>query len=74
MRCEVIVVGAGTAGSTAALDLAEQGVSVVMLDKAVFPRDKPCGGAVSTRCETQIGVDLHSVIERTVDEARIFAV
>lgn len=71
MRCDVIVVGAGPAGSTVARELAARGVSVVMLDKAVFPRDKPCGGLVSTRCRNHIGVDLSPVIERTVDEACI---
>ena len=71
MRCEVIVVGAGPAGSTAARELGARGISVVMLDKTVFPRDKPCGGLVSTRCRNHIGVDLSPVIERTIDEACI---
>lgn len=71
MRSEVIVVGAGPAGSTVARELSARGIPVVMLDKAVFPRDKPCGGAVSTRCRHGIGIDLSPVIERTIDEARI---
>ena len=71
MRYEVIVVGAGPAGSTVARELAARGISVVMLDRAVFPRDKPCGGLVSTRCRNHVGVDLSPVVERTVDEARI---
>ena len=40
---QVIVVGAGPAGSATANYLAQQGIDVLMLDKAVFPRDKPCG-------------------------------
>ena len=71
MRYEVIVVGAGPAGSTVARELGARGISVVMLDKAVFPRDKPCGGLVSTRCLNHIGVDLSPVVERTIDEACI---
>ena len=71
MRYDVIVVGAGPAGSTAARELAARGVSVVMLDRAVFPRDKPCGGLVSTRCRNHVGVDLAPVVERTIDEACI---
>jgi len=39
----VAVVGAGPAGSIAALSLARAGVSVVILDKQHFPRDKVCG-------------------------------
>lgn len=46
---EVIVVGGGPAGATAALTLAEAGARVRLLDRAAFPRDKPCGGAISAR-------------------------
>jgi len=42
MNYDVIVVGAGPAGSTAAKNLAEKGIKVLLLDKAKFPRDKPC--------------------------------
>ena len=41
---DVAVVGAGPAGSTAAYRLAAAGARVLLVDKAVFPRDKPCGG------------------------------
>jgi geranylgeranyl reductase family protein len=43
---DVIVVGAGPAGSTAAMILARAGIRVLLLDKARFPRDKICGDAV----------------------------
>jgi geranylgeranyl reductase family protein len=46
---EVIIVGAGPAGSTCARLLAERGRSVVLLDKARFPRDKACGGWVNLK-------------------------
>ena len=49
MRTDVVVVGAGPAGSVAAWRLATAGVQVVMLDRATFPRDKPCGDALSRR-------------------------
>jgi flavin-dependent dehydrogenase len=45
----VIVVGAGPAGATAARTLALAGVSVRLLDRASFPRNKPCGGGISLR-------------------------
>ncbi len=40
---DVIVVGAGPAGSSAAAVLAARGIRVLLLDRATFPRDKPCG-------------------------------
>ncbi|WP_291056942.1 FAD-dependent monooxygenase [Herbiconiux sp.] len=43
---DVIVVGAGPAGSTAARRAAEGGASVLLLDRAAFPRYKTCGGGL----------------------------
>ena len=45
----VIVLGAGPAGATAARALALRGVPVRLLDRAAFPRNKPCGGGISLR-------------------------
>ena len=47
--CDVLVVGAGVAGATAARLLAEQGYSVVLVDRAPFPRQKVCGGCLNGR-------------------------
>ena len=44
---EVAVVGAGPAGAATAAHLARAGRRVVLLDKAVFPRDKPCAEVLS---------------------------
>jgi len=46
---DVIVVGGGPAGATAAKVLGQAGVSTLLLDKSAFPRDKPCGGGISAR-------------------------
>jgi len=70
MPHDVIVVGAGPAGSTAARLLARQGASVLLLERARFPRDKPCGGGVTIRAASLTDVDLSPVIERTIYGAR----
>ena len=48
-RYDVLVVGAGPAGSTAALVLARNGARVALVDKARFPRDKACGDFIGPR-------------------------
>ena len=45
-RWDVVVVGAGPAGSTAARVAAERGMRVLLLDAARFPRYKTCGGGL----------------------------
>ncbi|PRX45585.1 geranylgeranyl reductase family protein [Prauserella shujinwangii] len=54
---EVIVVGAGPAGSTVATYLARAGVDVLLLEKTTFPRDKVCGDGLTPRGVKQL-IDL----------------
>ena len=42
-RFDVAIVGAGPAGSSAAISLARKGYSVILLERAIFPREKLCG-------------------------------
>jgi len=60
-ECDVAIVGGGPAGTSTALHLVRvQGVRpdrIVIVDKARFPRDKPCAGAIS-----QLGVDAFAKI------------
>jgi geranylgeranyl reductase family protein len=51
MIYDVVIVGAGPAGATAAKNLAEQNISVLLIDKRKFPADKPCGGGLPTRVQ-----------------------
>ncbi len=51
---DILVVGGGPAGATAATDLARAGRRVVLLDRA--GRIKPCGGAVPPRVMTEFGI------------------
>jgi flavin-dependent dehydrogenase len=46
-RCDAVIVGAGPAGSTAAILLAKAGWDIVVLEKATFPRRKACGEYIS---------------------------
>lgn len=46
---DVCIVGAGPAGSTAACLLSRQGLSVALVDRARFPRDKTCGDGITPR-------------------------
>jgi geranylgeranyl reductase family protein len=73
MQCDVVVVGGGPAGSTTARQCALKGLHTVLIDKAAFPRDKPCGGGVTPRAERLLGVDLTPVIERQIDSVRFTA-
>jgi geranylgeranyl reductase family protein len=66
-RFDVLVVGGGPAGSATAYRLADAGASVLLVDKATFPRDKPCGGGLTTRAVRQCPVDPSPVVEEEVD-------
>jgi geranylgeranyl reductase family protein len=64
---DVIVIGAGPSGSAAGVALARDGFSVVVVDRAEFPRDKPCGGLLSAKCMSLLGKVLDgSAIEHSV--------
>jgi menaquinone-9 beta-reductase len=58
---DVIVVGAGPAGSTTAYHLAKAGVDVLLLEKSAFPREKVCGDGLTPRAVKQLvdmGIDV----------------
>ncbi|HXV58955.1 MAG TPA: geranylgeranyl reductase family protein [Gaiellaceae bacterium] len=71
LRYDAIVVGAGPAGSTCAYRLAAAGASVLLLDRARFPRDKPCGGGVTGRAERLLPFSIAPVVEDTVTCVRM---
>jgi geranylgeranyl reductase family protein len=65
-RFDVLVVGAGPAGSTAARELAAAGARVLVLDRAAFPRYKACGGGIPLRTEKLLPFPIDSLVEDSV--------
>ena len=68
---DVTIVGAGPAGAACALMLSRSGLSVAVLDKADFPRDKICGDALSVdvvnqleKISPKLAEDFHSLSEK----------
>ena len=59
---DVIVVGGGPSGATAAHDLAQRGVSVLLLDRA--GRTKPCGGAIPPRLIKDFAIPDHLLVAK----------
>jgi menaquinone-9 beta-reductase len=71
--CEVAIVGAGPAGSTCARLLSESGLSVLLLDRDPFPREKPCAGWLTPAVFQTLGVDPQEYrAERLLQEIREF--
>jgi geranylgeranyl reductase family protein len=70
-RFDALVVGAGPAGSACAQQLATAGARVLLADKARFPRDKPCGGALTWRSVRQLPVPIDPVVEHVVDRIEL---
>lgn len=67
---DCIVVGAGPAGASAAYHLSKDGYDVLLLEKAVLPRYKPCGGGVSPEISQWFDFDFEPVISQKVTRTR----
>jgi geranylgeranyl reductase family protein len=65
-RYDAIIVGAGPAGSTTAYRLARAGARLCRLDRARFPRDKPCGGGLTLRAVRELPFSVDRVVEDRV--------
>jgi geranylgeranyl reductase family protein len=68
---DVIVVGAGPAGSSCARRAAELGLSVTVLEKSTFPRFKPCGAGLTAKALRLLNGEQAPVEHRRFDTAEI---
>lgn len=66
INTDILIVGAGPAGSATALFLAQKGISCILTDKETFPRDKICGDALSGK----VVEVLNKLDKSLVDELR----
>ncbi|TFG07145.1 geranylgeranyl reductase family protein [Candidatus Thorarchaeota archaeon] len=70
---DVIVVGGGPAGATAARRAAQAGLGVVVLDMAKFPRYKSCAGAIPIEARELLDFDITDILHRNISGLALFA-
>lgn len=68
---DVIIIGAGPAGTAAAFDLLSNGLKVLLLDKYEFPRKKACAGGITPKGYHLFRYDISSVVKRECRTVRI---
>jgi geranylgeranyl reductase family protein len=73
--CDVLIVGGGPAGSSCAWGLRSSGLHVVILDKAIFPRNKVCGGWITPWVTQALEINAEDYAHgRTMQHIRGFCV
>jgi geranylgeranyl reductase family protein len=69
---DVAVIGSGPAGASAALKLAENGISTVLIEKETLPRYKTCGGGFVFRGRKNMPFDVSEVVDREFNRVDIY--
>lgn len=72
MKYDVIIVGAGPAGASAALEFAGSGMHVLVVEKEVLPRQKPCGGAMPPSVEKLLNIDISKVVKNRTKILKLY--
>src|SRR3989304_639160 len=70
---DVVVIGAGPAGSEIAYRLATAGIDVLVVEKDHLDREKPCGGGIQIKELMDFGMPPAHVIERKITSVRIIS-
>ena len=73
ISCEVLIIGAGPAGSNSAVFLSKAGIDTILVDSKKFPRDKQCGGALTTRIFQRFKLYSEEVAESLVHGGYLYA-
>jgi geranylgeranyl reductase family protein len=68
---EVAIIGAGPAGATLAHELLQAGIETVLIDKAVFPRVKVCGGGLTIKALKFLPPDISEVLENEIRQVKL---
>lgn len=68
---DLLVIGGGPAGATCARRAAQRGLDVVLIEKAVHPREKVCGGCLSPRTTDLLDFDISHLFEREFHAALV---
>jgi flavin-dependent dehydrogenase len=69
IKYDIIIAGAGPTGSTLAYLLARAGLEVLILEKELLPRDKPCGGDLTHKATNLLSFPWEQVVEDIVHKA-----
>lgn len=69
---DVAVIGSGPSGASAALKLAENGISVVLIEKETLPRYKTCGGGFVYRGRKEMPFDISEVVSKEFNKIEIY--
>ena len=72
MKYDVIIIGAGAAGASAALEVVKSNVRVLVIEKETLPREKPCGGAMPSSDAKLLNLDISKVIRNRTEVLKLY--
>jgi geranylgeranyl reductase family protein len=68
---QVAIIGAGPAGATLAYELLQGGLETVLIDKAIFPRVKICGGGLTGKALTLLPPGMDEVLKSEIRQVKL---